>query len=446
MCLALAWVGGDVLAADPPVAAATDDSGEPKTLSQTSIFASVKQSLTQNDNDVVRGHFDLGTPPHLHRYYCMVDSKTGRRQVNAVVGDPVPAADGMTTIKGSAVSLYRCAEAEREGMLVTAGYVLTGAAASSAASAKAAAATAASAAAAAPASVAPPVSTAATRSTVLPSAVPAAPTYSAAATPLAAATMTAPDQIDVAGIRLGMSPDEVRAALKSKKLIDYHEATETLSYLDSAKGAMQPVANGRFVNVITAWTPPASPGSDSLQVDGESFEVLFTPVPGRERVLGIVHSVGYSPANAPRETVLESGLVKKYGGDASNDLPQSPTWRFLSGGTVLLGDPCNRRGTLGGLGSLTVPSVARENLALKKPAADLQSQIEQCGAALVTEDHHTANGGALPEDRLVTRFTVTAYSPAIALDGARLASQLIQNAGGTASKADAGRSQPLNKL
>ena len=43
-------------------------------------------------------------------------------------------------------------------------------------------------------------------------------------------------------------------------------------------------------------------------------------------------------------------------------------------------------------------------------------------------DHLTANGGALPADRLVRRFTVTAYSPSIALEGAEAAAQLIHAA------------------
>ena len=101
-----------------------------------------------------------------------------------------------------------------------------------------------------------------------------------------------------------------------------------------------------------------------------------------------------------------------------------------------VGDACNRRGTLGGLGALSAAAPARRNLALKWTAEDFRSQIEQCGAALVTEDHFTANGGALRADRLVTRFTVTAYSPSIGLEGARSAGQLIHAAGGSVRKPD----------
>ena len=85
---------------------------------------------------------------------------------------------------------------------------------------------------------------------------------------------------------------------------------------------------------------------------------------------------------------------------------------------------------------MNVAATARENLALKWTAEDFKSQIEHCGVAIVTEDHFTANGGALRADRLVTRFTVTAYSPSIGFEGATTAGQLIHAAGGSVRKSD----------
>jgi hypothetical protein len=388
------------------IGAVADDA--PQSLPQDGFFSSLKQTLKQGyDQEAVRGHFDLGSAPNVRRYYCLVDIKTGQREPNAVVGEPIPMAGGLTGVKSSAVSFYRCAAAEQQGMLVTAGYVLSGPAAG-----------------------------------ITPA--PQAPTPQQAPPPPGASPDTVHvslDQIDVAGVKLGMSPDEVRAVLRSKKLLDYNESAETLSYTDSGKGIVQHVPNGRFVNVIAAWSAPAATTGDNFEVDGESYEIMFTPVPGRERAMGIVHSVGYSLPNAVRESVLESGLIKKYGGfNESGDLPESPTWRIQSAGNVQVGDSCNRRGTFGGLGALDVAKT-RENIALKRAADDFRSQVERCGVALVTEDHHTANGGALREDRLVTRFTVTAYSPAIGLEGAKAAAQLIQAAGGTGKKSDATRAK-----
>jgi hypothetical protein len=90
---------------------------------------------------------------------------------------------------------------------------------------------------------------------------------------------------------------------------------------------------------------------------------------------------------------------------------------------------------------LNAANPARANLALKSSADEFRFQIEHCGVAIVTEDHFIANGGALREDRLVTRFTVTAYSPTIALDGATTATRLIQTAKNALNKPEAPRAK-----
>lgn len=403
------------LADTPPIT----DAGVQKSLPQDSILSSVKQSLNQDvEHDVVRAHFELGDAPNVRRYYCLISTKTGKREPNGVLGEIDPRPDGMIAVKNSSVSMYSCTKAEQAGMLVTTGYIFNGAPVV----------------AAVPASKAQPAVEAPTPTLAVAASVPSATPAAGAAPERVVISVT---QIDIAGLRLGMSPDEVRAVLKAKKLLDYNESAETLSSLDSAKGVMQLIANGRFVNVIAAWTPPpSSTAADNFQVDGESFEVMFTPVPGKERVMGIVHTIGYTPPNAVREIALESGLIKKYGGFAPNDLPQSPTWRIQSSGFVQVGDSCNGRGTFGGLGGLNGANGARENLVLKRGAEDLKSLVERCGVAILTEDHFTANGGALREDRLVTRFTMSAYSPDIALEGAKSATQLIQGAASAAKKSD----------
>jgi hypothetical protein len=402
--------------ADPPAgtpAGAADGTSydNPTTLPQENFFSSVKESLRLGfDHEEVRGHFDLGTPPNSHRYYCLVDTKTRVREPNGVLGQPVPMPDGTTGLKIDSVSLYGCDKAEKQGMLVTAGYLLKAPVAGAVAAAP-------------PSPPQPPPAPA----TVAPTPSPTAPPALAAAVPMA------PTKIDVAGVTLGMSLDEVRAVLKAKKLREYKELSESLSYLDSANGAMQSIGGGRFVSVVAAWTPAAA--ADSYEGDGESYQIMFTPVPGQERAMAIVHSVGYSPANAVREVALESGLVAKYGGFAdSSHLPDSPTWRFQSAGNVQVGDSCNRRGLFGGLGGLNAAGTARENLALKTVPDEFRFQTERCGIAMVTEDHFVANGGALREDRLVTRFTVTAYSPSIAFEGAAAAARLIQAGRGAPNK------------
>ena len=411
---------------------------------QDGLFSSVTQNLRESEQEVVRGHFDLGEPPNVRRYYCLVNPKNGRREPNGVSGQPVVRPDGMTGIKIEAVSLYTCAKAEQKGFLVSTGYVLSGRALARAAARAAAAAT--------PPPPAPPESAAATGSAASAAAAASAAVAAAGSAESAARAAArpapmgvvrlAPDRIDVAGVKLGMSPEAVRTVLKSKNLRHYKEWTETLSFLGST-GTSQPIPNGRFANVVAAWTPSASgaPGED-FESDGESFEVMFTPVPGEERAMAIVHTQGFSRQDAIHETALDQGLVKKYGGYvAAGALPESVTWRFQSDGSVQVGDACGRRGTFGGLGGLSVTN-PRENLALRRTPQELQSQVERCGDATVTADHFTPNGGALPADRLVTRFTVTAFSSALGFEGARKAAQLVQAAGPASEARSKGSKTP----
>ena len=371
--------GGEA-AGDPPTGAAPAvSSGEAQTTAPTgSFFSSLKQALSQDLNyEVVRGHFDVGSPPNTHRFYCLIDTRTGKSEGYGVAGEPFLRPDGMTSIKAGAVSPDSCAKVEEQGMLVTSGYVVN----------------------------------------LGPKAVnsPPAPPKQAGDLGKNAAT---PDKIDVAGVKLGMSPDQVRAVLKPKALPNYYESVEALV-------ATQPNAGERFVNVIAAWAPSPQ--------DGESFEVMFTPVPRKERVMAIIHSVAYSTSIAVGAVAVQTGLVAKYGG-FSGEVPDSPTWRLQSDGKVLTGDPCNRRGIFGGLGGVDIRTPARQNLALKTTPDEFRNQIEQCGVAIVTEDQFMPNGDAPRQERILTRFTVTAYSPTIAFDGATTAAQLIQTAGNSGVK------------
>jgi ketosteroid isomerase-like protein len=116
--------------ADPPAGAQAEPAGDtPKSLPEGSVFSSVQQSFKETpDLQLVRGHFDLGSAPNVHRYYCLVNIKTGNKGRNGVVGELVPHADGTTGIKNIAVSLYSCADAQQRGMLVTTGYLWSGSA------------------------------------------------------------------------------------------------------------------------------------------------------------------------------------------------------------------------------------------------------------------------------------------------------------------------------
>jgi len=99
----------------------------PKSEPKGNFLSSLKQAFRQEyDHEVVRGHFEVGSAPDVYRYYCLVDPKTGKSESSGVGGTPYVRPDGMTGIKGAAVSFYSCADAERQGILVTTGYALTG--------------------------------------------------------------------------------------------------------------------------------------------------------------------------------------------------------------------------------------------------------------------------------------------------------------------------------
>jgi len=133
--LGLLWLsaGPGSARADPPPAAQGSVPGESASeASQVSeskggYATSLKQAFEEDPSrEVVRGHFDQGSPPHTHRYYCLVDPKTGKTEPNGVAGQLVKRRDGMTGIKDPAVSPLSCADAEQKGLLVTTGYLVKG--------------------------------------------------------------------------------------------------------------------------------------------------------------------------------------------------------------------------------------------------------------------------------------------------------------------------------
>jgi hypothetical protein len=132
VALALFCGGHGGALAEPPPGAQTGGPASPspsdaQSAPKESFLSALKQGFAEDfEQEVVRGHFDVGSPPDAHRYYCMVNTKTGKSGVNGVAGQLVLRADKMTGIKGAAVSPFSCADAEQKGILVTTGYVLSG--------------------------------------------------------------------------------------------------------------------------------------------------------------------------------------------------------------------------------------------------------------------------------------------------------------------------------
>jgi uncharacterized protein (TIGR02246 family) len=149
------------------------------------FFSSLKQAFSQNvGREVVWAHFDVGTPPDTHRFYCLLDPKSGKREPNGVAGEPFLRPDGTTGLKAPGISPVSCADAEQKGLLTTAGYKVNTSSGNAAAPARAPAA--------APAAAAAPASAPAAAAAPAPApATAAAPAGAAAAGGATAAAATA---------------------------------------------------------------------------------------------------------------------------------------------------------------------------------------------------------------------------------------------------------------
>src|SRR5262245_29501920 len=107
-----------------PCAAQTGDSthsGDAAAPAQKKGFLSSLGDSIKNANGsgtlVARGHFDANG----QRYYCLVDTKTGEKQTNAIQGTPFQRPDGLTGVHRTAIALANCDRMEKSGQLVTEG-------------------------------------------------------------------------------------------------------------------------------------------------------------------------------------------------------------------------------------------------------------------------------------------------------------------------------------
>jgi len=243
--------------------------------------------------------------------------------------------------------------------------------------------------------------------------------------------------VDVAGIRLGMSVEAVRSVLRSKQPAEYVEYTAALGPESYRR---------RFVNVVAARSPFVSASvSPRGGAAGEYYEVMFTPVPGGEVAMAVVHSVTYASDEAVSETVLDAALQKKYGGGAQPEERRSAaTWRVQRDGSVQAGDACERRGVIASQEELKFGITERSNLALKTTLDEFQHQIDHCGIAIVTADR-TGGGapgvgapgvGAPAAGAPVAHLRVTAYSPLIGFEGVSAAAQVLGSLSSDASASE----------
>jgi hypothetical protein len=205
LCCALGCAAPAARAQDSAVAGAPAAAPQVSE-SKDGFLSSLRQAFGEDLNkEVVRGHFDVGAAPNSHRYYCLVNPKSGKPEPNGVSGDLVKRRDGMTGIKNAAVTPLNCADAEQKGLLVTAGYTVP-ANAAQARAAVSAPAPAAAAPAVAPPAAAPPVVAAPAVATPMPAPAPVVTTP--VPTPVVAPPVSAPVAVAPAD---GVTQGEIQA-------------------------------------------------------------------------------------------------------------------------------------------------------------------------------------------------------------------------------------------
>lgn len=140
------------------------------------------------------------------------------------------------------------------------------------------------------------------------------------------------DQPTVIDICLGLTPDQVLAALqKHDEKIPIQKATSTYDYTDGA----QKLRTEPFVSRIRA----ESNKSDTY------FEFHFTAPPGAGKLTHMQRSLGQEGNNLPAMDELTNGLVKNYGdpdyrhdGKTHNEILRTLRWDFPDG-RILCSDP-----------------------------------------------------------------------------------------------------------
>jgi hypothetical protein len=291
--------------------------------------------------------------------------------------------------------------------------------------------------------------------------------------PLLAAPATANQQsakatialpaVDVAGIRLGMSLNDARAAVKARNLAKSREWSADLTFHDELSGKEIAVPNGHYVNAIAAWTSIPMPPTTSQEYTypyGEHLIVWFTPVPGEERVVQISYHVGYPYQKSISRSSFEDALAKKYAEFKRTRSSVVLTWMTgpgglteatgicLGGGAQSLAAPDESPVYLRGDMNYRSDTVMNIAVSLAPNLQVLPNIIRNCGPMILRAGALVPNSRDPPEAQVVQSYNVVSYSPKIVLEDIPKVQGIVQHAESAAQQEhkDQARDQAAPKL
>jgi hypothetical protein len=215
----------------------------------------------------------------------------------------------------------------------------------------------------------------------------------------------APEPLGIAGVRLGMTADEVRAVLKARKY-PMREFQATLSYMDKVTQLPVHIPDSIFINTMVQ-TGPRTRGEPV-----EKLRVYFSPAPGNERVVAVSHHVEYPRGREVREAALQKAFADKYG-----ELPRNGA-RCRVNFSVHPAETDSR----------DPKSPLPPNYVLANHDRVLDLVRNDCGPQIIEIDWNTRDPSLPPEQRVVEEHTVSIVSVQLADESLLASSKTIAEA------------------
>jgi len=232
-----------------------------------------------------------------------------------------------------------------------------------------------------------------------------------------AASMAAPDW-DIVGVRLGMSPEQARAAIKAHApQAEITDTTRQFSYNDGVRQQQTP----GFLGGITATQGPSN--------KSETLELMFSAPPMEQRVIRVIRTLVMVDDPLPMERAM-AAVTQKYGPpprvlEANNGRGNFSRW--VEAGKTVCGDTAPTS-----MDARQAPPVDNSPAGLSHYDAWQRRKLApadpaNCSAALVVNLVTRA-----PREPLVTEMKFVMTDPGYAIPAMRATAQQIAEQTGKA--------------